>query len=74
MNNLYKREQRMILEQLTDEELFALSLEKNSKNIATNRALIAQEMIWERANCPFDGEHHNERDYEEEETECRRRF
>lgn len=41
------------LKKLTDEELFNISLEKDKKNCATKRALVAQRIIWERAKCPF---------------------
>lgn len=49
---------RSVLEKLTDEELFIISLEKNKKKCATTRALMAQKIIWERANFTFHSESH----------------
>lgn len=50
------------IEDYTDEQLKALSLEKRKNGIATNRALKAQDVLWNRAGQPFQSSAHFERD------------
>lgn len=42
------------LRALNDDELFSLSMQKNSKGCATWEAKQAQQLIWERSNKAYD--------------------
>lgn len=50
------------LNNLTNEELYVISLEKTNKKVATKKALVAQKILWERAKCPFHSSSHYDRD------------
>lgn len=47
---------------MSKEEIERISLEKDTKGIATIRALRAQLYIWEKAEEPFSGSDHYKRD------------
>ena len=52
------------ISQLSEEELYLLSLERDGNNCSTKRALIAQRIIWEKAGYPFHSGDHYRRDCE----------
>lgn len=44
------------LEALTDDELREVALKKTKKGVATREALMAQRILWVRADMPFKGD------------------
>ena len=63
MNEMSNEAKIKAMISLTDEELYALSIEKDKNKVSTKRALIAQYILWKRAGNSFHSEDHYVRDY-----------